>query len=164
MTLRAYQEQDSEIIASWVQDEKTLYQWSADRLGVFPLPPQALNQHYKGCDSSSFIPLTALDDEQNVAGHLFIRYPDEHDRTTVRFGFVIVAPSLRQTGNGKKLLLCALDYAKTQLKAQRVTLGVFENNEKAYHCYASAGFEKTGTYTVPIKGQEWQCIEMSRAI
>ena len=85
MTLRAYQEQDSEIIASWVQDEKTLYQWSADRLGVFPLPPQALNQHYKGCGSSSFIPLTALDDEQNVAGHLFIRYPDEHDRTTVRF-------------------------------------------------------------------------------
>ena len=37
MKLRPYKAEDSQIICSWVKDEKTLFQWSADRIGKFPL-------------------------------------------------------------------------------------------------------------------------------
>ncbi len=37
MKLRPYKAEDSQIICGWVKDEKTLFQWSADRIGKFPL-------------------------------------------------------------------------------------------------------------------------------
>ena len=43
----------------------------------------------------------------------------------------------------------------------RITLGVFTNNERARHCYESAGFQATGkviTYMMPDGACE--CIEM----
>lgn len=38
------------------------------------------------------------------------------------------------------MLKAALRYAFDILKAEKVTLGVFENNEPAYYCYKAAGF------------------------
>ena len=48
MKLRAYEREDSPIIASWIRSEKELYQWSADRYGFFPLLPcmKAPFQHH----------------------------------------------------------------------------------------------------------------------
>ena len=37
MTLRPYEAADSKVICSWVKDEKQLFQWSADRIGKWPL-------------------------------------------------------------------------------------------------------------------------------
>lgn len=33
MELIKYQEKDSAVICSWIKDEKSLYQWSANRIG-----------------------------------------------------------------------------------------------------------------------------------
>ena len=38
------------------------------------------------------------------------------------------------------MLRLGLDYAFNILKVDKVTIGVFENNACAYHCYLSAGF------------------------
>ena len=43
----------------------------------------------------------------------------------------------------------------------RITLGVFTNNEHARHCYEATGFqptEKVITYMMPDGA--WECIEM----
>ena len=40
-------------------------------------------------------------------GHSRIRYPDDSDDYTVRFGFVIVDPAIRGLGNGKRMLQLA---------------------------------------------------------
>ena len=43
----------------------------------------------------------------------------------------------------------------------RITLGVFTNNERARHCYEVIGFQATGkviTYMMPDGA--WECIEM----
>ena len=166
MELRKYQKGDSAIICSWIKDEKSLYQWSADRIGKFPLADNALNENYAPMiKGNRFIPLSAFDDDGNLVGHLFIRYPDENDDSIVRFGFVIVDPILRGCGNGKKMLHLAINYAKNTLHASKITLGVFANNDSARYCYQSVGFQPVGqieTYKMPIG--EWECIEMEFVI
>ena len=90
-----------------------------------------------------------------------LRYPFENNDIVLRFGFVIVNPILRGQGYGKKLLSLAIDYVKNNLKAKEITLGVFDNNDNAKHCYLSVGFEilsNIESYKMPIG--EWKCIEM----
>lgn len=161
MELKEYQKEDSTIICSWIQDEKSLYQWSANKLGKFPLEENALNEDYaQMIKNGRFIPLSAFD-EDKLIGHLYIRYPDEKDDSIVRFGFVIVDPELRGRVNGKKMLQLAIDYAKNVLCASKITLGVFANNDSARYCYESVGFRPAGRteiYKMPIG--EWECIEM----
>ena len=160
MTLRPYKQEDSKIICSWVKDEKQLFQWSADRIGKWPLKGDELNESYKDTNPEFFIPLTAVDESGSPAGHLFIRYPDEADRTQVRFGFVIISPELRGKGNGRKMLELTIQYAKEKLQAERITLGVFTNNPKARACYESIGFKPVSTRTVNILGSNWECVDM----
>lgn len=163
MELRKYQKEDSAIICSWIRDEKSLYQWSAERIGKFPLAVNALNDDYAlRIKSGRFVPLSALDDDKNLIGHLYIRYPEEGDGRAVRFGFVIVDPAFRGCGNGKEMLRQAIDYSKNILGASKITLGVFANNDSARHCYESVGFRpigKTEIYKMSIG--EWVCIEMA---
>lgn len=162
MQLRDYKSEDSAIICSWIKDEKSLYQWSADRIGKFPLCDDDLNKNYEPfITSDRFIPLTAVDEMDNVIGHLFIRYPNEADRSTVRFGFVIVSPAKRGCGAGKEMLKLAIDYVRNTLKASKITLGVFANNDSAKYCYEATGFCSVGnveTYEMSIG--TWECIEM----
>lgn len=166
MELKKYQKEDSAIVCSWIQDEKTLYQWSADRIGKFPLAADDLNKEYAPMiKSNRFIPLSAFDDNGKLVGHLRIRYPNEEDDSVVRFGFVIVDPDLRGYGNGKKMLQLAIDYAKNVLAASKITLGVFSNNDRARYCYESVGFQPVGRpeiYKMAIG--EWECIEMELVI
>ena len=90
-----------------------------------------------------------------------LRQPGE-SAEELRFGFVIVKPEMRGKGYGKAMLRLGIKYAFDH-GANRVSLGVFENNLSAYHCYKSAGFEdvvpeKPETYN--ILGEEWKCKEL----
>ena len=161
MILRKYEVQDSKIICSWVKDTKQLYQWSADRIGRFPLNGNELNEYYGSMNGTQpIIPLCAIDG-CSIIGHLFIRYPNKDDKTLVRFGFIILSPECRGKGNGKEMVALAIEYAKNVLHASKITLRVFTNNERARHCYEIAGFQPTGkviTYMMP--DGVWECIEM----
>ena len=161
MILRKYEVQDSKIICSWIKDTKQLYQWSADRIGRFPLNGNELNEYYGSMDGTeSIIPLCALDG-CTVVGHLFIRYPNKDDKTLVRFGFIILSPESRGKGIGKKMVELAIEYTKTVLYASKITLGVFTNNERARYCYEATGFQATGkVITHMMPDCEWECIEM----
>ena len=109
--------------------------------------------------SDDFFPVTAIDGNK-IIGHLILRYLDEN-KETLRFGFVIVDDKIRGRGYGKKMLQLAIQYAFETLKATRITLGVFENNPEAYHCYKSVGFQKTDEDVYyQCMGEQWKCIEM----
>ncbi|MDE5597672.1 MAG: GNAT family N-acetyltransferase, partial [Lachnospiraceae bacterium] len=166
LQLRPYKTCDAKTIVSWIHDEISLRKWSADRYESFPVTEEDMNKKYMNCngdcpDMDNFYPMTAFD-ESGVVGHLIMRFTDEEKRV-LRFGFVIVDDAKRGRGYGKQMLLLALKYAFDILKAAKVTLGVFENNEAAYYCYKAAGFkeialEKEEYYS--ILGQKWKCIEM----
>ena len=166
MELKKYQKEHSAIICSWIKDEKGLYQWSANKIGKFPLADNALNENYAPMlNSNSFIPLSAFDSNGNLAGHLYIRYPYNDNNSIVRFGFVIIDPALRGCGNGKKMIQLATRYAEDILHASKITLGVFANNDSARYCYEAAGFKpvgKTEIYKMPAG--KWECIEMELVI
>ena len=165
MILRNYKPEDSQIICSWIKDEKALFQWSADRIGKFPLSGDELNENYATANVGiDFFPLTAIDENENVIGHLFIRLPDPDKKSVVRFGFVIVSSELRGKGYGKAMLELAIDYAKKELNATKITLGVFENNSNARHCYEATGFTPVSRCTINIQNTDWECIEMEKKL
>lgn len=161
LIFRPYKPCDAHTIATWVQDEKTFFQWSADRIGIFPMSPNDLNNHYdEQKNNPDFIIFTACDENVRLVGHMFMRYLGEEHKT-IRFGFVIVDQTLRGKGYGKEMLLLAKKYAFEYLHVEEVTLGVFANNPKAFYCYQAAGFEEYGERTsYEINGEEWECIEM----
>lgn len=162
MKLRNYKKEDSAIICSWIKDEKELYQWSADQIGKFPLLENGLDDNYAPViTDDKFRALSAIDDTGKLIGHLFIRYPNDMDDSIVRFGYVIVNPEYRGLGKGKEMLQLAIEYARNELHASKITLGVFANNDGARYCYESVGFQPMGkieTYKMSIC--EWECIEM----
>ena len=125
MVLRNYIKEDAAIICKWLRTEEELYRWSADRFNKFPLLETDINNNYMPqIETRRFIPLTAVDEKENLLGHFIIRYPREDVDSTVRFGFVILNPDLRGIGYGKEMLRLGIEYVKDNLSAKRIDLGV----------------------------------------
>jgi len=161
LKLRNYREEDSVIISKWIKTEEELYKWSADRFNKFPLPANDISDTYLSqIQTGRFIPLSAVNDEEQLTGHFIIRYPDENDDTRVRFGFVIVAPKYRGKGYGKEMLQLGIKYVKENLNAKKIDLGVFANNPAAVHCYEAAGFREYQRRTCEFSVGVWECIDM----
>ena len=100
--LRPYKKEDTNRILSWCQDEKSFYQWTAGRLGEYPI---------KEADFSfveKLMPFTAFD-ESGMVGFFTLRNPGD-SLDELRFGFVIVDPSKRGKGYGKAMLRMGLKF------------------------------------------------------
>lgn len=155
LRLRPYNSNDAEQIMSWIKDETVFYRWSAGILGDYPLSKENFNK------VTNHMAFTAIDDNE-IVGFFTMRKPTE-SFDELRFGFVVVDSEKRGKGYGKNMLLLGLKYAKEIYGAKKVSLGVFENNESAYHCYKAAGFQevvpdKSEMYS--ILNEEWKCLEL----
>lgn len=166
LKLRPYKPSDAQSIVSWIKDERALRKWSSDRYGTYPITAEDINHKYLDCNGDceepdNFYPMTLVD-ECGPVGHLILRYTNE-EKSIIRFGFVIVDDSKRGKGYGKKMLQMAIRYAFDMLKAEKITLGVFENNPSAYFCYKAAGFQEISMekeFVFEILGEQWKCIEL----
>lgn len=160
MRLRPYKSCDAETIAKWVQDEAVFRKWGGERFGAFPITAQMIDDKYRknngDCiEPDNFYPWVATDDDNAVVGHFIMRYTGGNSKQ-LRFGWVIVDDSARGKGYGKQMLLLGLQYAFDFLGAERITIGVFENNESAHWCYQKAGFTDRET----VASEPWNVIEM----
>ena len=66
-------------------------------------------------------------------------------------------------GYGKEMLRLAVKYSFEILKAEKITLGVFENNTSAHGCYKSVGFKEIDMeepWYYHGMGEAWKCVEM----
>lgn len=161
LRLRPYKRCDAEKIITWTGDETAFRKWCADRYENYPAAAEDMNRQYdEQADNDGFYPVTAFD-EDGIVGHMIMRFTDE-EKTVLRFGFVIVDPDKRGRGYGKEMLRLALKTAFDILGAEKVTLGVFENNPSAYHCYKAVGFRDAAATdeTYHIFGEEWKCLEL----
>ena len=162
LRLRPYKACDAAKIVSWTKDERAFRQWSADRFDRYPFTGDDLNRYYDAlAGSDSFFEMTAFD-ETGPAGHMIMRFIDE-EKTVLRFGFIIVDDKKRGRGLGKEMLGLAIRYAFEILKAEKITLGVFENNPPARECYKAAGFREVSqskAHYYRILGEEWKCLEL----
>ena len=164
LRLRQYKPCDADRIVSWIKDEDALRKWSSDRFGDFPITSGDINNKYFNnngdcIEDDNFYPVTAFD-ENGVVGHLILRYTDK-EKKVIRFGFVIVDNSKRGMGYGRQMLTLAIKYAFDIFGAEKITLGVFDNNKPAYRCYKAAGFTETGEEILcEFFGEQWWQIEM----
>ena len=155
LRLRPYGDEDAKIILSWPIEEKRFYQWTAGILGEYPLTLEKLS-------GLSGLMRFVLLDETEVSGFFTLRNPKETP-DEVRFGFVIVDPKKRGQGYGKEMLRLGLVFARDVYRAEKATLGVFENNEAAWRCYRAAGFRDTpgeALKSYAVMGEAWPCREM----
>ena len=156
MILRPFTIDDAPVILSWIKDLSAFRKWSADRYPAFPPKPEDMLAQY---ESDVIFPFTAIDNDGKIVGHIMLRYPDSSN-TVIRLGFVIVDDNLRGKGYGKQMLQLAIQKAKNVFGAKKMTLGVFDNNPSAIHCYQSVGFKVIGTDSYLIDGEEWTGKEM----
>ena len=156
LRLRPYKKEDADTIISWSQDERGFYQWSAGVMGDYPIT----QKEFEFVDS--LMAFTAFEEEKKI-GFFTLRNPGDN-MYELRIGFVILNPEERGQGKGKEMLKLALKYAFEIYGADRVSLGVFENNKPAYYCYKAVGFEDAildETETYQVHYEEWKCIEMA---
>lgn len=162
LTIRLYQPSDAAVITSWLKSEYLMRQWCADRYERYPVMPKDMNTyHERNIDGQHSRALTMTDGD-DIVGYITLRAPAD-DSTEQRLGFVIVDDSRRGCGLGNALVSMAVKYAFESLGATKVSLGVFENNPSAIHCYEAAGFHRVSKPEVesyPCLGETWKCIEM----
>lgn len=165
--LRPYKKEDAKTIISWCRDEETFRKWTSDRYPSYPITEADMNEKYFDCngdcaEADNFYPMTACD-ESGIVGHFIMRYVGG-DHQILRIGFVIVDDQKRGYGYGKAMIQLALEYAFRIAGARQVTIGVFENNEPAYHCYRAAGFRDVETDSQEICelfGEKWRVLELA---
>lgn len=158
MRLRKYEKEDAKIICKWINDPYSLKLF-ADDIYKFPLTEDQINEFYKYQNYERFLPLTYLDDNDNIIGHVILRYPSNENN--IRLGFLIIDNNLRGKGYGKKLLLDTIKYAKENYKPNKISLGVFINNESAYNCYKKCGFiESSERKIINIDNEELEMVDM----
>lgn len=107
LRLRPYRRGDAERIVTWCADEVSFYKWSAGILGEYPLTVERFNQAMAARDDSDrYFPFVAVNDT-GVVGFFILRQPGENP-DELRFGFVIVDPSIRGKGYGQQMLTLGL--------------------------------------------------------
>lgn len=160
MRLRPYKSCDAKNIEKWIKDKEVFLKWGGERFGVFPIDASVIDDKYRqkngDCiEEDNFYPWTAIDEDNNMVGHFIMRYTDGNNRQ-LRFGWVIVDDSMRGKGYGKQMLILGLKYAFEILGAEKVTIGVFENNAPAHLCYKKVGFADMET----VESKPWNIVEM----
>lgn len=159
LRLRPYKACDANVIVSWIKDEVSFHKWCADRFEYYPITGEDLNNYYQSfANADNFFQMTAFD-KSEIVGHLLMRFIDEEQKI-LRFGFVIVDDTKRGKGYGKKMLQLAIQFAFDIVKVEKITIGVFENNQSAYYCYKAVGFQDVGQEMYYILGEEWKCKEL----
>lgn len=158
--LRPYKSCDAKVIAEWIKDKEVYMKWGGELFGEFPISAEIIDDKYMNkngdcVEEDNFYPWIAYDDENNIVGHFIMRYL-KGDNRILRFGWVIVNDSIRGKGYGTQMLKTGLTYAFDVLGVDKVTIGVFENNELAHNCYKKVGFvDKEIKESKP-----WNIIEM----
>ncbi len=159
LKLRPYKGCDAQAIAKWVQDKDVFTVWGGERFGDYPVTADVIDEKYRkhngDCtEPDNFYPWTAFDDNGAV-GHFIMRYING-DKRVIRFGWVVVDSSVRGKGYGTEMLRLGLKYAFEILGAEKVTIGVVENNTRAHQCYKKVGFADVGV----TEDERWNIIEM----
>lgn len=160
--LRPFKPQDADEVCRWIgEDEKAFMMFTAGRYS-YPLKGEEIvSRHYGFERENDAFMMTALDENGRVSGHFIFRMLD-FEKNSVHMGFIIVSPEKRGKGFGKQMIRKALEYATDILGVRKVTLGVFENNDAAYHCYLSSGFKVKNHVKdcFEFKDEKWGLYEM----
>lgn len=162
LNLRPYKPCDAQYIVNWSKSEYAFRQWCADRYESYPITAQDMNAYYdRDKENGDIWGMTAFD-ESGAVGHFIMRFTDAQKKV-LRLGFIIIDDEKRGRGYGKEMLRLAIRFGFDFVHAEKITLGVFENNAAAIRCYTSVGFcplASRGAEYYQCMGERWKTIEM----
>lgn len=154
MLLRPTEVDDLDVFLCWVHDEEGMVLWSGPTFS-WPLDRSQLEEYFSDPHRQYW---TGIDGVTGAAiGHASLLIDDGQ---SCRLGFVILDPSRRGEGLGRKLvsqLMAMLIETKTE-----VTLGVYSHNIPARRLYESLGFRgREIALQTPVGDQVWNVVAMS---
>ena len=160
INFREYKDTDAKTILSFIPDADSFYKWSATALGTYPLSTLAfINRINEMKSTKVFYPYVMIDADK-VIGFFILRYWDPNINS-LTIGFVVIDPTYRGKGIGKKMVSEAINLAFNHYKADSCNLRVFDCNPSAYNCYKSVGFKENGiTKTYEMNNKLWKVIEL----
>ena len=162
LVIKPYHYTYADIILKWTTDIESFYRWSAGVLGNYPIDSNSFNERIKELKSSKLFYPYVVKIEEEIIGFFTLRYKVENVND-LTIGFVILGPTYRGKGIGKKMLDLAINLAFNKFKSDSVNLRLFKNNLEAYNCYKSCGLKENGIYdTYDLIGKKWDVVELSK--
>lgn len=164
LTLAYFTEDDFGQLIDWIPDARFTMQWSGPNF-TYPITNEQLETYIDDANhplSNKYV-FKVMDEETNqCVGHVSIGQVDRINKTA-RIGKVLIGDlNSRGKGYGTKLMQAALHYAFDTLQLHSVTLGVFDFNISAIHCYEKIGFKQVSFVNGARKfgTEDWNLIEM----
>ena len=161
LRLRPYMpSHDFDIIKNWITEPREHAMWCAGRTS-FPIDrkdfQRLLDNIAVRCGDTPFI---VTDSEGAPVG--FFCYSMNTETNEGMLKFVMVDPSQRGRGYGRKMISLAVRYAFEFTGAEKVRLCVLSPNEGAKRCYESVGFGYCGTDADVLKyeNESWDRCHM----
>ncbi len=160
LRLRPYKKTDASKVVSWITSEEIFNEWSLGEMGPYPASMEAFDAYSAAkADDDSFFQMIATDDGTPV-GYLTLSIPSG-DMKTVHLASFILDPELYGHGYGYSMVTLALVFSFDVMKAEKVKLAVFPENEFAHRSYTGMGFTDTGKlWEIHLADKTVQATEM----
>jgi len=148
LTVRPARPRDAEAVADLLHTAPDLAQVSPDE--TFPLTPETV-RHWIEKRRAGYV----LERRGKVMGYAEL-VDDAREPDRVWIGHMMVAPSQRGLGLGRKLVQALLEVAERDRDAAEIAISAFEDNVRALRCYRGCGFRDRETHRVNTR----QLVEM----
>lgn len=163
MRLEYFTEKDFQQLIDWIPDAAFTMQWGGPAF-TYPVTNAQLVHYLDGAnieDATKYIFKVIDDDLDEVIGHISLGNVDRVNENA-RIGKVLVSSNFRGKGYGTQMMEAILTFAFEEQNLHKVTLGVFDFNTSAIHCYEKVGFKQEGFLRDARKygGNYWNLIEM----
>lgn len=163
IALRPFSKKDFKQLMDWIPSESFMVQWSGSSFS-FPLTPRQLKHYirYANEDGASTYAFSVIDDNEQLIGHISLAHIDYYHKTG-RIGRVLLGEKYRGKGLCSYMFEKVLAFGFEELGLHRISLGVFDFNERAIQSYERIGFTREGLLRDVrlVDGQYWSLIEMS---
>jgi RimJ/RimL family protein N-acetyltransferase len=125
---------------------------------------KSIGRLFKDKDSLVIVAEVGAGAKRRIVGSLTLaRYGDVEKAKHVRVLAMLVVRRYRGLGIGKKLMARALEWANAKDEVEKIILGVFSTNQRAFRLYEKFGFEVEGVKKKQyhIEGKHADEIEMA---
>lgn len=158
--LELFKEEDFSRLINWVDSEKLMYIFSAERF-TFPLNHQQLTTYINTKDRIAYKIIDKKTKE--VIGHADFSKINFMSKNARICSVLIGESKNRNKGYGSQIINELVRVGFNKLKLHRIDLGVFDFNKKAIKCYKKCGFEIEGLFKENLKFEYeyWSTYNMS---
>jgi RimJ/RimL family protein N-acetyltransferase len=157
--------QDYQQLIDWIDEEKLMVNWTGFMFN-FPITEDDLDWYIENSNdphySDVFIYKAVDTSTGETVGHISLGGISKKNRAG-RISRVLISKDARGKGYCQEMMMAILKIGFDELKLHRISLGVYNFNDTAIHCYEKCGFKREGVARdiLYYEGEYWSMLEMS---